>query len=468
MSISKQRACAGWRLPIAVMAVVVLADLGLVALAGTDIPFMDQWNVEGQWLYPAWSEGSLRARDLFQPFNEHRLVWTHLLNLGLFKLNGQWDPLVQVGVIAVLRGACAAGATWIFLHGWAGKARIAFAAIVAMAFLPHLAWQVALWGFESQVGFALGFSLLALVLLTSAKRTLRQTVLGLVAGLSALLAMGVGALVPVALLGLAILRGSEQRRFDRNWWTGIGPSILLLVMAWALHASAKGVAVLAATNLESFLSAAGRMLSWPMPSVAAVIPMNLPLALVVLGRALRRRKPVEGEDYVVVVGVWAVALAFATAWARGAGAEISGGVPSRYVDFIVLLPLANAWCVATLAREAAGRWRGLGRMAAVAWGLVLLVGWLGLSAEVQRRLVLPRIRDRNAPERLMAQWQQSRDPSVFAGQPRLYVPAENLAIVAAVVDDPRMRGRLPPSLQPAREQGFLSRMMRVGRDRRRP
>ena len=37
----------------------------LVAVAGTDIPFHDQWDVEGRTFYPAWREGTLAAGDFF-------------------------------------------------------------------------------------------------------------------------------------------------------------------------------------------------------------------------------------------------------------------------------------------------------------------------------------------------------------------------------------------------------------------
>ena len=38
-------------------------------------------------------------------------------NLGLFAANGQWDPLVQLTAMAVLRAACAAGLAWGVARG---------------------------------------------------------------------------------------------------------------------------------------------------------------------------------------------------------------------------------------------------------------------------------------------------------------------------------------------------------------
>jgi hypothetical protein len=149
-----------------------------------------------------------------------------------------------------------------------------------------------------------------------------------------------------------------------------------------------------------------------------------------------------------------------TAWARGGSAELAGGLPSRYVDFIVLLPLANLWAAVTLARETLAPRRPLAVLVAGAWGAFLLAGWIGLSAEVMRGLVLPRARDREAPVRLMRAYQASRDAAVFTGQPLLLVPHPNLAVVRAVLDDPRMKGALPPSMQPEQPMGPLSRAVR--------
>jgi hypothetical protein len=100
------------------------------------------------------------------------------------------------------------------------------------------------------------------------------------------------------------------------------------------------------------------------------------------------------------------------------------------------------------------------RLIAAAWGVFLFVGWLGLSAEVMRRLILPRMRDRDAPVRLIREFQRTNDPAVFAGQPRLLVPHPDLDAVRRVLRDPRMKGALPPSLQPEQPQGPLSRTVR--------
>lgn len=151
-------------LPAAVFLAVVTTQLWLVAAAGTDIPFHDQWNIEGSWLYPGWNEGSVHAIDLIKPFNEHRFFWTHLLNLVLFKLDGQWDPLVQLTAGAGLRAGCAGVLTWLFGRGlgWRGSVAVgrrdfrvpAASCLAHRAVGDSVACVFRSWIFDFEHGFA--------------------------------------------------------------------------------------------------------------------------------------------------------------------------------------------------------------------------------------------------------------------------------------------------------------------------
>ena len=118
---------------------------------------------------------------------------------------------------------------------------------------------------------------------------------------------------------------------------------------------------------------------------------------------------------------------------------------------------ANAWCAVRLAAEVLERGRTSARVILGAWGLFLLIGWLGLSAQMLWRVILPRAGDRAAPVWLVREFQRTGRAEVIAGQPRLLVPHPNPESVRVVLNDPRMAARLPPSLQPERPMGPLSR-----------
>ena len=453
----------GWALPVAVALAVAGLQLWLVARAGTDVPFYDQWGVEGRWLYPAWLDGSLRFFDLLRPHNEHHIFWTNLLNLGLFSVDGQWDPLVQLAAIVALRAACAAGLAAGLMAGWGRTGRLLVAAGTVWAFLPHLAWHSILWGIESHTYFCLGFSLLALGILAGARLSPGKWFFGLAAGAAAQFGMEVGACVPLALLALAAMKLIE-RRPGRVVWQLLGAAALLLALAAALHVTVPGHAALEAAAPRQFLAVLGRCLAWPYPNDAWVgLAANLPLGLLTGLRLARRRVPRPGEDFVLLIGSFALAASVAEAALRGGSPELAVGLPSRYVDYQILLPVANAWCLCALLPAAPARWKRVASIGALAWGIVLTLGWLALSAEMWRGVLRPRIADRDAPVRLMQAFQASGDPGVFAGQPRLYVPNPSLAQVQQVLTDPRLRGHLPPSLQPGRPEGPLSRWVRRAR-----
>jgi hypothetical protein len=456
-----QRPFSVWPWAIATFVAIAAIQLTLVRFAGTDIPFLDQWDVEGHWLYPAWHDGAFHLSDAFKPSNENRIAWTILLDLVLFAGNGgQWDPLVQMFCGALLRAVCGTALVWMFGRAGGRRARPIIASLVVVAFLPHLAWHNALWGIETHAYFVVGFALLTFVLLEPETRPAPRTALGLVSGVGAFVAMAPGSLVPVALLALALVRAGEARSwrvFFREMW----PGAVLLVIAFALRVHQPAHATLEPTTIAQFVLASGRSLAWPHVSqpIAALV-LNAPLAAVAFARVLCLRRAAAGEDFALLLGFWGAAVAVAIGWARGGSPELMFGVPSRYVDFLVMLPIANAWCAFVLLQGVVPKRRTMAVGAATAWALFLGIGWVGLSTETVRFVVWPRMRDRDAPVRLATAFQRTRDAVVFAGQPRLLIPHTDLESITRVLDDPRMHGALPPSLQPGMPMGRLSRFVR--------
>lgn len=438
-------------------AFVACVQLWLVAIAGTDVPFHDQWDVEGAGMLPAAREQAVPWAQVLGPHNEHRIAWTQLLNLALFRANGgQWDPLVQQAANALLHGLLTT-----LLVGCAGASRrgvVVAGLAIALGCVPFAGWHNALWGFQSQVYFAIAFSVLAMSLLVDTAVLLSgRFVAGMAAAVSAQWAMGPGFLVPLALLGWEAVRWHDGRRDWRRWicWAVLLGGALLLRRAEPAHAG------LRAASPGEFLETLGQVLAWPhtgQPWAAFVIV--LPVALLAFARIARRIPPHPGRDRVLAVALWVILVAIATAWSRGGSAEFAAGVPSRYADFFVLLPLAGAAALVWAWPSVAERHRRLVRIAAIAWGLFVVVGWFGLSAEAWRRVLGPRAADRTAPERLMAAFQQTGDAAVYADLPRLLIPHPNLESVARVLADPRLDGALPPSMQPDRPMGPLSRWLR--------
>lgn len=443
-----------------VFVAVALAQFWLVAHAGTDIPIFDQWDVEGKWLYPTWIDGNLRIEELFRPHNEHRIVWTHVLNLILFAVNGQWDPLIQLMACVILRSACAALVAWILMRTFARREAGCMACLVVVAFLPHLSWHNVLWGFQSQVEFCLGFSLLAIGLLGGESPTNHDRMIGWLAALCAQFAMGAGLLLPFAYVVVAGWRMVERRSGWRSICAEIWPAVVLILLAIGLRTEVPEHASLQASTPGDAFYTFGQMMAWPHTDVPmAALVLNLPMIAWMAARFLLRWK-MPSDGGVAMMGAWTMAICAASAWSRGGGEEFMLGVPSRYVDFVVLLPLVNAWCAVALMSCAPETWLKRARLMAIIWAAFLSIGWLGLSAQTMRGIILPRIADRDAPVRLAVEFQRTDNDAVFLDQPRLLLPHLSPDSVRVVLHDGRLLGKLPPSFQPDVRPGSLTLMVR--------
>jgi hypothetical protein len=437
--------------------VVAAAQLWFVATAGNDLPLDDQWNSEGAWLYPSLVDGTLRFTDLLAAHNEHRIVWTHLLNLALFHFNGQWDPTLQILVLLLLRAIIAGGIVAALVPGRPVRVQVLLMAAVALLFMPHLAWHNVIWGFQTQVYFCLGFSVASLWLLSVPKLGAAHWIGGVAAGVMAQLGMSAGVFVAAALLATVGLRAVEQRGLTRDGWRLVAAALVLMAIAALLRKHVPEHDSLRATSVSQFVRTLGLGLAWPYPGNGmAALVLNAPFAAWILFRITKRFPASHADDFALAAGLFSLAAAGAQAVYRGGGAEFAARVPSRYADFLVMLVVANLYGMVVLSRIGA-RPRKLPVFALTAWSLIVFSGWVASSFEAWRYIIRPRMLNIHLPVQLVRSYQTSNDPAVFEGYPRLFVPHPNVASIGRVVRDPRLTGKLPPSLQPESPVGILSR-----------
>jgi hypothetical protein len=69
---------------------------------------MDEWHAVGQHLIMAEARGELTTGELLRPHNEHRVVWTRTILLGLLRANGQWDARLGMVVNTFIHAAAIA------------------------------------------------------------------------------------------------------------------------------------------------------------------------------------------------------------------------------------------------------------------------------------------------------------------------------------------------------------------------
>ena len=340
---------ARWLEYLALFLIIVGARLWLVSLYGSPVPFMDQWDGEGATLFKPWLEGTLRIGDLFQPHNEHRIVLSRLLALGLLALNGQWDAQLEMVVNALLCGAMAVFLAVALVKLLSPDLRTLIVLVVGLwSALPY-GHENTLWAFESSFYFLLFFSLLAiwgLALHPSFSWPWWSGVAGLVL---ACLSMASGFFAALALLGLSAVKLMTKRRLNRD-------SVILIVLCCAVVAIAfyfrtivPGHAAIRANSFSVWTNFFGSCLAWPFCTTSATcLIMYLPVGLLVV-RYFKKRPNDLNETWrrqaeaVLAVSAWVILQAAAMAYFRG-GNTLPHPV-SRYMDILALGALTNLFAI---------------------------------------------------------------------------------------------------------------------------
>ena len=278
-----------WLEYLALFLVVVGARLWLVFLYGSPVPIMDQWDGEGATLFKPWLEGTLRISDLFQPHNEHRILLSRLLALGLLALNGQWDAQLEMAVNALLCGAMAVLIAVALVKLFGPDLRTLIVLVVGLwSALPY-GHENTLWAFESSFYFLLFFSLLAIWGLALHPLFSWRWWAGAAGLVLACLSMASGFFAALVLLGLSALRLITRRRLNRD-------SVILIVLCCAVVAIAfyfrttvPGHAAIRANSFRVWANFFGSCLAWPFCGTpAACLIMYLPAGLLVV-RYLSKR-----------------------------------------------------------------------------------------------------------------------------------------------------------------------------------
>jgi len=318
---------------------------------GMTLPEWDQWDAEGRMLLEPWFSHDHFFTALFTPHNEHRVVLTKLLNLGLTLANGQWDQRLEACVNALLPAALAVSffilARRHLAHRWLAVLTIFLGFIFAFPF----AWQNVLGGFHSQQFFLVGLALIAIAVLPVSEPYSSRWWIGSAAALLGLFSMAsgfFGALVVIGLLGIQYLR---RERTLRSAWPTLALCVVISAIGWFTRREFAPHASLKAQSLHDFGSTILRSLQWPAPlSAWFALVLWLPWSWLVVRLVLANRPltaPSRAFGYFILgLGVWVWLQLVATGYARGAG----GPPPaSRYIDTLVFGLVANALALVWLA-----------------------------------------------------------------------------------------------------------------------
>lgn len=430
-----------------VFLIVALARIIYVSLYATAVPFWDQWDEVNQQFLP-WLDGSWHPLLLFAPHNEHRILFTRLIDLFLFVSNSHtFDNLVGCYANALLYAGMWTLAYAMMTRNEANRTRrwILALAVIVMGILPF-DWENALVGFQSQ------FYLMEIVAITmfgiaSYRAPSPGTFFMLaVLAVASLFTMAAGVLAAPAVCAIVVLRA---------WRGPFRPGFTLMLLAAMLVVTFAGLAIIPRVPADVLFNARGPLelvralltaLIWPLKwfdswkiLFAAVIWAP---TVAWMWRFARSRRGEPDDFFATGLALWVLLQFLAIAHARGHGMLVL--IP-RYTEIPALGLAANFWLAMKLAGSS--KWPRYG-MAIIAISLITLLARTPNDfKEMVQRYRFSLNETANVSRYLAGRGLPNLPPS------DLNLPYPVASRLKQFLDMPDIRAMLPPSLFVPPESG---------------
>jgi hypothetical protein len=433
---------------------VACVRIAVVGLYAESIPYWDQWDAEGRRLLAPWLEGNLTWDEvLVNPHNEHRIVWTRLLFLALFTLNGgQWDNLVVVYANTLIFAAIYTFLFATLVRGLSTTWQKAVLAgvLIILAVLPY-AWENTLVGFQNQFYFLTGFAAATLALAASgANRML--TVVGVAAlAFGSLFTMASGPLVAPIAAALLLLRVQAGSLGRAPGFVGAGLLLAIALGGFAALPEFSPHADWKADSLQSWLDAFRVPGSWPLsPSWFHVLLAWSPLLFYCAVR-IRLGRPSSTDLLSLGLSAWVLAHAAAIAYSRGSNIQ---GLSSRYGDLMAIGVVANVWFGLRAFDPWSGRVRTalLQRAVGLASAIAVLAAFLQRAPDDFNEMVWRSDSFRRQTENVRA-FVADGDPVHLAGD----IPYPDATQLQGMLSNEAIRRALPPTLRKGLSLGGSAR-----------
>jgi hypothetical protein len=434
-------------------AIVVGARWGVLNRFGTDLPQWDQWDAEGLHLLAPWFQHRFTLGELFLAHNEHRVVLTKLVNLGLTLANGQWDQRLEAVVNAFLPALIATALFSMAARHVVGKWHAPLFLVIASAFSLPLAWENLINGFHSQQFFLIGLSFGTIACLCEASPWSRKWWLGAICAILALGSMATGFFAPAVVIVVLSWRVQKREIPAPTTTATLFFCAAITAVGWFTHATVIYHDSLKAQNAEDFLLSVLHSLQWPTPSTSwAFVPLWLPWGWLAYRTVIRRQENARKTfDWILVaLGGWVLLQVLATAYARGAGGDPPA---SRYVDTLAFGAVVNAIAVAWLAAGVKAHGETAGRVGRTVSQFGVAAAWVGVfvgGVYFQTRHIfgvdLPPLRTFEAAcEQNVRDYLATGDESYLqAGA----IPYPVLSVFLERIRIPELRALLPVSVRP--------------------
>jgi hypothetical protein len=419
---------------------VLGTKLILIATYGNLTPYWDQWDAEAAHLYKPYVEGALGWGKMFQPHNEHRIFFSRLLGLMLFEAAGEWDPMLQMVVNAVLHCGFIVLLVWFIWPMVKSGERLAMIVVVAVIFGLPLGWENTLAGFQSPFYFLLIFSSFALYFFVDARPFDQRYWLALVLCVCAYFSLASGALTVMAAIVILVIQifAGVRERDPRQ----IGGITLLIITAGLMLAFTTQVPShdpLKAHSLGQFLQALWITASAPLSGIG--LALHLPLLWLAIEGLRDPKRTTRTFWLVLALAGWVAMQMVSLAYGRAVGAN----APRYYDISLVLLPLDFAALLWLTNAESA---RSMNRYLPTLWVAALVMGLAivtprGAFKQVNEKGQLSLLQEKHTRAFLA-----TGDIDTIAQKPFLHIPYPNAKRLAALLSDSTIRTLLPLGLRP--------------------
>lgn len=418
--------------------------LWLIKNEGFEVPYMDEWHAVGLALLIPAEQGNLKASSFTWPHNEHRVVWTRALALGLVRANGLWDARLGMIVNTFIHVSAVVLALALLTSRTEATTRW-FGALAAAACLAiPFAWENTLAEFQSSFYFWLLLTIPAAWLMLSRAPLGGRWWAGLFLGALAFGSLASGFFVFVA---VAIVLGFDAvfdgRRGFREF-TAIAICLAMSAIGWSLVHHVPGHDALRSRDLLEFIHACANQLAFPALEHPWLAPlMQAPVAIWLWNRGKfgpleESRRPINGLILVALLSIVSIA------WGRGA---VLQGRDPRYGDIQALLFLINGVLLIRITLGNTLRPSVRGAIAS-AWCVAALVGFSGLVNFAMGTYLPALHKARVAESGHIATFLRYGDPAEIVDAPPREITFPPRAQLAQLLTNPAIASVMPASVRP--------------------
>jgi hypothetical protein len=422
---------------LALFVLVCGARLWLVDLCGASVPFWDQWDAEGDALFAPLLRGHLPLSHFFMPHNEHRIVLTRLLAVGLFELDGMWDPRLEMVVNASIAAGTAAIVAGLLLREIGRQWWHPVVCAVAILWALPYAWENTTWGFQAQFYFLLLFSFLTIWGLCYGRPYTIAWWTGAASAILSCLTMASGFLAPLAVLLVLAAAVVLERKTWRMHLPGFVVCLLCVAVSVPLMVKVSKHAGLHAAGLHDFLLSFIKDLSWPGHHITVAFLVFL-FPIFFMARALVRHPSQRPRPrwFLLCLAGWVTLQAGAFAYGRGRLGDAAG---SRYQDVLAIGPLVS---FVTLLFESGSMRRRVWYAGLAGWFIFTLLGFRENFRDFRKALPHQYHCAAEQARRCRA-YVETRDIEVLRHMAdRMEIPYPNPERLARLLDDPHIRSTL--------------------------